>query len=120
MIDDDRDPLLQSLFDDVELNLDGKAFSAVVIARTRARRVRVAAAGIFVAVVLLIGAAQFAASGHEFARLLAVGLATTLVDLGDTWLAWIFSPLNTVGSLIIVSAKAIRVGRKKIVSASYA
>jgi hypothetical protein len=120
MTTDDRDPLLQTLFDEAELDFDDEVFSSVVLARTRARRVRIAAGGICAGLVLLAGAMLFAAPLHEFANLLAMGLGTTLIDLGDSWVAWIFSPVNTIGSLLIVGAKGIRMGRKRIVSASYA
>jgi len=119
MTTDDRDPLLASLFDEAELDMNGDVFSTLVMARTRARRVRIAAAGVFTGLVLLAGAALLATPLQEFARLLAVGLTTSLIDLGESWLAWIFSPVNMIGSLLVLSAKGIRIGRKKIVNASY-
>ena len=91
MMTDDRDPLLQTLFDDAELDLEGDVFSSLVLTRTHARRVRIAAAGIGAGVVLLAGAMLFAAPLQGFANLLAVGLSTSLIDLGDSWAAWIFS-----------------------------
>jgi hypothetical protein len=37
-----------------------------------------------------------------------------LINLGDGWLASILSPVNTIGSLVIITAKAVRMGQKKI------
>ena len=43
-----------------------------------------------------------------------------MIDLGDSWLAWLFSPVNHIAGLLVLSVKAIRVGRKKLLVASYA
>jgi len=42
-----------------------------------------------------------------------------LVDLGEGWLALVFMPVNNIASLFIVSAKAIHLGWKKIIGASF-
>ena len=51
---------------------------------------------------------------------MAQALTTTLIDLGDGWLAWVFSPVNNIAALLVLFVKAIRVGRKRIIGASYA
>ena len=120
MMTDDRDPLLQSLFAEAQHDLDGEAFTAKVMARTRILRYRGAAGWICLALVLLACSWLLAIPLQGFAPLIARGLDTTLIDLGDSWLAWLFSPVNSVAALLVFSVKAIRIGRKKIMGASYA
>ncbi len=116
---DDRDPRLQALFAEAQHDLDGEAFTANVMAQTRFLRYRSVAPWIFVALMLAAGA-WFLAIPLEVAQLIAQSLTTTLVDLGDSWLAWVFSPINNIASLLVISVKAIRIVRKKITSTSYA
>lgn len=119
MMTDDRDPLLEALFAEAQHDLDGEAFTAHVMAQTRFVRYRVFAPWIGVAL-MLAGGAWFLAIPLEVAQLIAYGLTTTLIDLGDSWLAWSFSPVNNVAALLVLAVKAIRIGRKKIIGASYA
>ena len=119
MMTDGRDPLLQSLFVEARHDLDGEMFSARVMAKTRFLRYRVVVAGLCVALILAAGA-WFLAIPLEVAQLVAQVLATTLVDLGDSWLAWLLSPVNNIAALVVLCVKAIRIGRKKIIRTSYA
>ena len=119
MMTDDSDPLLQTLFAEAQHDLDGEAFTAHVMARTRFLRYRVVAAWICVALILAVGA-WFLAIPLDVARLIAQVLATTLFDLSDGWLAWLFLPVNNIAALLVLSVKAIRMGRKKMIRASYA
>ena len=109
---------LQVLFAEAQSDLDGEAFTARVMAQTRRLRFR-AVALIFATLVLVTGAWFFAPPLQEFTLLVAQGLITSLFDLGDGWLAFFLSPINNIGSLLILSVKAIRIGRKKIIGASY-
>ncbi len=120
MMTEDRDPLLQTLFADAQRDLDGEAFTAHVMAGTRNQRYQVIAGLFSVALVLAACVWLLALPLQEFAQLIVQGLAITLIDLGDSWLAWLFSPINNIAALLIISVKAIRIGRKKIIGASYA
>ena len=119
MMTDDRDPLLQTLFADAQQDLDGEAFSARVMVQTRNMRYRIAA-GFFCFVMVLATGAWFLAIPQELALLVAQVLTSALIDLGDSWVAWVLAPVNNIGSLLVISAKALRVAWKKIVGASYA
>ena len=119
MMTDDRDPFLQTLFAEAQHDLDGEVFTAQVMAQMRFLRYRSVAPWIFVALMLAAGA-WFFAIPLEVAQLIAQVLTITLIDLGDSWLAWLFSPINNIAALLIISVKAIRIGRKKIIGASYA
>ncbi|MCZ6501053.1 MAG: hypothetical protein O6945_00900 [Gammaproteobacteria bacterium] len=120
MMTDDRDPLLQTLFAEAQRELDGEAFTAHVMARTRSQRYQVIAGWFGVALVLAACTWLLALPIQEFAQLIVQGLAITLIDLGDSWLAWLFSPVNNIAGLLVLSVKAIRIIRKKIIGASYA
>ena len=117
---DNWDPLLKTLFADAQQDLDGKAFTAHVMAQMRRRRFRVIAGWFGVALILAVFAWLLALPLQEFAQLISQGLTRSLIDLGDSWLAWVFSPVNKIGTLLILSVQAIRIVRKKIIGASYA
>ena len=110
---DDRNPLLQKLFAEAEQELDGKVFTSDVMAQTRALRYR-AFAGWSAAALLLAFIAWLLGIPQELPHFIAQSLTTTLVDLGDSWLAWLISPINNIASLIVLSVKAIRTGMKKL------
>ena len=116
---DDQDPLLKSLFAESLHDLDGEAFTARVMDRTRFLKYRALAPWVCVGLVLAVGA-WILAVPLETAHLIAQVLTTTLIDLGDGWLAWLLSPINSVAALLALSVKAIRVCRKKIIAASFA
>ena len=116
---EDQDPLLQQLFAEIRPEVDGRQFTAGVMARTRFLRIRQIAP--WVAGVLLIAAgASLLVPLQEFTLLISQALSITLIDLGESWAAWVFSPINNVASLIVIGVKAIRMGHKKITRISYA
>jgi hypothetical protein len=118
MMSDDRDPLLQTLFADARNDLDGEAFTAQVMAKTRFLRYRVVAPWVCIALMLAAGA-SYLAIPLEIAQLIAQGLTTTLIDLGGGWLGWVFSPVNNIAALLVLIVKAIRVGRNRILGAPH-
>jgi len=113
------DPLLQSLFADAEETLDGGQFNAAVAVKTRYSKYRLPAVAVLMAL-LVATVAWLAGVPLEFAQLIATALTQSVIDLGDNWLAWAFSPVNTMGSLLVLTAKALWMLRKKVLSASYA
>ncbi len=120
MMTDNRDPLLQTLFAEAHHDLDGEAFTAHVMAQMRRRRYRIVAGWVGVALLLAAIAWLLALPLQEFALLISQGLTRSLIDLGDSWLAWLFSPVNKIGSLLVLIVQAIRIVRKKIIGVSYA
>ena len=125
MTTEDRDPLLQTLFAESEQvaesaqELDAEAFTARVMAGTRFMRYRALAPWGGAALAIAAGA-WYLGVPLEIAQLVAQVLTTTLMDLGEGWLAWVFSPINNVAALLALFAKALRIGRKKIRRLSYA
>ena len=117
---DDRDPLLQKLFAEARQDLAGEQFTAQVMAKTKILKYRNLAGGIAALLVALVLAWLFALPLQEFAQLITRFLAISLLDLGDSWLAWLLSPINNVASVLVICGKGLRVAWKKIRTASYA
>ena len=110
---DDRDPLLQNLFAEAEQELEAEVFTSSVLAQTRAFRYRIMA-GWSLAALTLAFIALLLDIPQELPQLIAQSLTATLVDLGDSWLSWLFSPINNIASLIVLSVKALHVAMKKL------
>jgi len=120
MIIENQDQLLQSVFAEARQDLDGKALTARVMAKTRRLLVLLAAGGLTLAALILAGTwLIFGLPLLEFAVLISQFLTMTLVDLGEGWLALVFMPVNTIASLFLVTAKAIHLGWKKITIGSF-
>lgn len=117
---DDRDLTLQNLFNEAEYELESEAFVGWVMIRTRSRRKRLMAGGVATALLLAVCVWLLALPVQQFVYLTAQFLTTTLINLGDSWVAWVFAPVNNIASLTVLSFKAIRVGWKKKISSSYA
>ena len=115
----DNQEWLQTLFTQAQQELDGETFTAQVMQQMRIRSYRVylglACAGLMAATGLWILAIPL-----ELVQLITQLLTTTLIDLGDTWIAWLLSPINNIASLTIVSVKAFRIARRKVLTASLA
>ena len=117
---DERDPILQELFDGVERELDAEDFTSQVMATSRVARYRAVAGWLSAAVVLLTCAVLFVIPVQELVTLLAQCLTSGLVDLGDSWWAMVFSPINSVASVLVLTVKLARMAMSRIRSASYA
>lgn len=117
---DDLDPILHDLFDEAGQELDGEAFTARVMARSRFARGRVVAGWLGAAAILLVCAVLLVPPLQDLAGFFARGLTTALIDLGDGWWALVFSPINSVAGVLVISFKLARMGITRIRSASYA
>jgi len=121
MMTNNQDQLLQSVFAEARQNLDGEALTSRVMAKTRRVLYMLVAGTLALAVVLLVGAwLIFGIPLLEFALLISQFLTMTLVDLGEGWAALVFMPVNNIASLIVITAKAIHLGWKKVTGASFA
>jgi hypothetical protein len=110
----EQDPRLQALFANAPSDLEGEAFVAGVTDKTRFLRYRLPATLGGIALVLIVFMLVLVPPFQALAWGIALGLTTSLFDLGEGWVAWFIAPVNTVGSLLILIAKVIRVGQKKI------
>lgn len=122
MMTEHRDPVLQTLFaaDQIDQNdQDAQAFISRVMAKTRKLIYQLAGALAAVALVLLICVWVFAIPLQEVVELVTQTVSATLFDLGDGWVSWVFTPVNNIASLIVISLKAVRIVHKKVLRASY-
>ena len=114
----DRDPILQSLFAAAQKDLDGEAFTDRVNKKTRSQRNRILAALAGTVLVMAACIWIFAIPVQAFPQVVTNFLTTTLIDLGDGWAAWVFSPVNNIAGLLVLSLKAMRMFWKKVIAAS--
>ena len=114
-----HDPLLQELFREASHELDGEAFTDRVMAGTQRIKRKVAIALLGATLGVLACVWLFALPLQEFGIMVARGLMTPLFQLGEGWLSWAITPINTVGSLLVVLAKVMRVAWKKARGAFY-
>ena len=120
MITDNQDQLLKSVFAEARQELDGEALTSRVMAKTR-RVLYMLSAGVLSIAVVLVGGVWliFGMPLLEFAVLVSQFLTMTLIDLGEGWLALVFTPLNNIASLLVVGAKGIHLAWKKLLSLSF-
>ena len=120
MITNNQDQLLQSAFAQARQDLDDEALTSQVMAKTRRVLYMLVAGVLSIVVILLAGIwLVFGMPLLEFAVLISQFLTITLIDLGEGWLALVFMPLNNIASLFIIAAKAIHLGWKKVLGASF-
>jgi len=115
---DDRDPWLETLFAQAQPDLDADSFTTRVMARARYQRYRLVAIWGVVALALTL-CAWVLGIPQQFARVVVEFLTIPLYDLGGGWLAWAFTPVNNIGSLLVLAAKLARVMLKKARRASW-
>ena len=115
---DDRDQTLLALFKEAQGELEGETFTARVLDQSRSQSYLVIL-GLSCFAMIVAVLAWFLDIPFEVAQLITQALTTTLVDLGDSWVAWLFSPINNIASLLVLGVKAIRVFQQRIVGASY-
>lgn len=120
MMTDNHDQLLQSVFAQARQDLDGEALTSRIMAKTRKLLFLFAGGGISLALVLLTSVWMiFGIPLLEFAVLISQALTMQLFDLGEGWLTLVFMPVNNIASLIVIAAKAIHLGWKKVISGSF-
>ena len=121
MMTNNQDQLLQSVFAEARQDLRDEALTTRVMAKTRRVLYMLVAGTLSLVIVLLAGFwLIFGLPLLEFAVLISQFLTMTLIDLGEGWLALVFMPVNNIASLVIITVKAIHLGWKKVIGASFA
>jgi len=115
----ERDLVLQDLFAQADLSLEGETFTAEVVAKTQRRHTRIFMALGGLALVMIGVIWVFSAPLLGFAQLGATVLTGSIFELGTGWLSWALSPVNNYGSGAIIAVKAFLMLRKKFRVASY-
>jgi len=120
MTTDQSNTDLQALFANATNDLDGEEFTGSVMAKTRRLVYQLVAAAIGLLLALLICAWWFSVPVQELSLMITRFLGTPLIELGEGWLGWIFTPVNNIAALFALSAKLLRMTWKKMVGRSYA
>ncbi len=113
-MNDERDPLLEALFEEARQDLSGDRFTDSVLARVEARRRRVLT-GRFAIVVLLVAFELLldAPLQHSLGAL-AEALNTPLFDTGTQWFGILLAPLNSLAGLVGLVLLAIHFLYRKL------
>lgn len=115
----ERDLVLQDLFAQADLTLEGETFTAEVVAKTQQRHTRIFVAFGALALTMIAAAWVFSVPLLGFAQVSATALTGSIFELGSGWAFWALSPVNNYGSAAILAVKAFLVLRKKFRAASY-
>jgi len=110
----DQDPMLRSLFEIAKQDLSGDEFSADVMAQIDKLRRRTIIG--WACVILLLAPAVWllAAPLQEAVQLLTQVLPRSLIELDDSLLAQVLSPVNSVAGLVALGLLGLRFAYKKI------
>jgi hypothetical protein len=113
----EHDPRLQALFAQAAESLDEEDIASHVVAAARRRRCLTWVAG-FAALLLALLATRLllAIPLLEFAVLISTLLTTSLVDLGEGWLALALLPVNSFAGLFALLLRAALLIRRRMVS----
>lgn len=119
MMTEFRDPMLETLFDEANRELEGERITASVMAGTRNRLLRMAVITVTSSLlVLLIAWYFFAMPLLEFAVLISQFFTNPIVDFGDGWLALALLPVNNLASISVLSTKLAMLAWKKLTGTS--
>ena len=113
-MNEDRDPRLDNLFNQAREELDSGPFTDRVMHRSRFLKYRLHAVVAVITLLLVVVAQVFVPSIREFSLMLAWGLTSNIVDLGEGWVAWLASPVNTVGGAVVLCFKGLLMIRKRV------
>lgn len=119
MMNESRDPVLESLFSAANRDLEGESITASVMAGTRRRvlrRVLLAFAAALLALILTWY--LFALPLLDFAVLVSQFLTDPLVDLGEGWLALASLPINNLAGIAVLGTKLALMAWKKLTGTS--
>ena len=117
------DPMLEAWFAEAAMQEPDEQFTESVMSRTRKFKWRVlgiAAVVLAALVVAFLGAFLVFPAAVTEGALMIIGFVTLpVLSLGEGWLAWVLTPINTVGALLVAVVKLLRVVSRKALGASY-
>lgn len=116
---EDRDPFLQTLFAEGQLELEGDAFIEDVMARTR--NVRRSLYLSFAAMVLSFIAVALMAGWPLLGLAITFSevLGMELISFGNSTISWMLLPINNLATLLVLLWRVVLVAWNRASSASY-
>ena len=99
-MNDERDPVLESLFVQAEQDLVDDGYTAQVMTRVAKRHRNVTIGRLVIVLVIVIFEFLLSAPLQDSVGVLTEALSTTLVELENEWVALALAPLNSIAGLI--------------------
>lgn len=104
---DERDPLIESLFDEADYGLEDETFTNAVVDRVKGRRSaalvsRLAVLALLVALEVVLESPLQASLG-----VVADVLGMSLIELESEWLAFVLAPVNSIAGLLGITLLAL-------------
>jgi len=99
-MNDERDPLLESLFSQAEHELVEDKFTAQVMAGVKKRRRNVLIGRLSIVALLVAFELLSSAPLQNTAGFITQVLSMSLIEMESEWLTLVFAPLNSIAGLI--------------------
>jgi hypothetical protein len=113
-MNDNEDKYLETLFRESEQVLDGEAFTAKVISKSRFHRYQKPVILFTIASVIFIFSLMFIPVFQEITMVVHLMLTKSLFNLGSGVVAWLLAPINNIAGLLIFVGKSIYTFKKKV------
>lgn len=108
------DPKLQALFtesdvvDEAGTETTASEFASQVMQRIKQQEQKTNVLRL-VGITLLVLIGSLFAVPVELANVISYGFTAPIFSIGESWLAWLLTPINNCGALVIVLLKLLRV-----------
>lgn len=114
-MNDQRDPVIESLFAQAERRFEDSAFADRIMARIKRRRRRIV--GIRVAIILALVVLELVTTQpiQNYVGTASQYLGMQLFDLGEGWVSAVFSPLNSILGIVGLILIGMQVLYRRIV-----
>ena len=99
-MNDERDPLLESLFSQAERELVEDKFTVQVMDRVKKRRRNVLIGRVAIVALIVVLELLLSAPLQNTAGVITQSLGTSLIEVESEWLTLVFAPLNSIAGLI--------------------
>ncbi len=114
-MNDERDPVLESLFVQAEQDLVDDGYTAQVMAKVANRHRNVTIGRFVIVLVIVIFEFLLSAPLQDSVGVLTQVLSTTLVQLENEWMALALAPLNSIAGLIGMTFLGVHILYRRMV-----
>ncbi len=114
-MNDERDPVLESLFVQAEQDLVDDGYTAQVMAKVAKRHRNVTIGRLVIVLVIVIFEFLLSAPLQDSVGVLTEALSTTLVELENEWMALALAPLNSIAGLIGMTFLGVHILYRRMV-----
>lgn len=97
---DERDPLLESLFDDADTVPEDEAFTNAIVERVASRRSRVLLGRLAVLALLIALEVVLESPLQASLGVVAEIMGRSLIELESEWLNFVLAPVNSIAGLL--------------------